>query len=75
LTARSGAKAARPRTDRIRFSATPAIDAAPSSRTIRSPVIAVPHHDSASSSTAPPSSFNPPRSRASCSVPASRAWR
>jgi len=75
LTARKGAKAAAARTDRIRFSATPAIDAAPASRTIRSPVTAVPQLDSASSSTAPPSSFSPPRNRASCRGPASRAWR
>ena len=45
------------------MSATPAIEAAPNRRTIRSPVTAVPHPDSASSSTAPPSSFRPVRSR------------
>ncbi|KTT98748.1 hypothetical protein NS355_08695 [Sphingomonas yabuuchiae] len=75
MTARKGAKAACARTDRIRLSATPAIEAAPNRRTIRSPVTAVPQADSASSSTAPPSSFRPMRSRASCSVPASLAWR
>jgi len=75
LIARSGANAAAARTDSSRFSATPAIEAAPNIRTIRSPVIPVPQADSATSSAAAPSSFRPPRNRASCNVPASRAWR
>ncbi|KTT75480.1 hypothetical protein NS319_01010 [Sphingomonas sanguinis] len=75
MSARNGAKAAAARTDNSKLSETPAIEAAPSIRTIRSPVMAVPLDDRASSSIAPPSSFRPRRSLASCSVHASLAWR